>query len=80
MGEALSVTHQTVQALPDACGARWCDGRAGRLPAPWLVSLARQKAKDRGYPHELWTAHLLAAKPALMGLPWDIPEMASCTF
>jgi len=25
----------------------------------WLVSLARQKAKDLGYPHELWTTRLL---------------------
>jgi hypothetical protein len=26
----------------------------------WLVSLACQKAKDFGYPHELWTTRLLA--------------------
>ena len=26
----------------------------------WLVSLACQKAKDAGYPHELWTTRLLA--------------------
>ena len=26
----------------------------------WLVSLACQKAKDVGYPHELWTTRLLA--------------------
>jgi hypothetical protein len=26
----------------------------------WLVSLACDKAKDHGYPHELWTARLLA--------------------
>ncbi len=26
----------------------------------WLVSLACQKAKDLGYPHELWTTRLLA--------------------
>jgi hypothetical protein len=30
------------------------DGRA------WLVSLAYQKAKELGYPHELWTTRLLA--------------------
>ena len=26
----------------------------------WLVSLTCQKAKDVGYPHELWTTRLLA--------------------
>src|ERR1700724_1764358 len=26
----------------------------------WLVSLACDKAKERGYPHELWTTRLLA--------------------
>jgi hypothetical protein len=26
----------------------------------WLVSLACDKAKDHGYPHELWTTRLLA--------------------
>jgi transposase len=40
--------------------------RPGRAPAitndakAWLVSLACQKAKDLGYPHELWTTRLLA--------------------
>jgi hypothetical protein len=30
------------------------------LPDMWLVSLACRKAKDLGYPHELWTTRLLA--------------------
>jgi hypothetical protein len=40
--------------------------RPGRTPEitndakAWLVSLACQKAKDLGYPHELWTTRLLA--------------------
>jgi hypothetical protein len=40
--------------------------RPGREPTitreakAWLVSLACQKAKDLGYPHELWTTRLLA--------------------
>jgi transposase len=40
--------------------------RPGREPTitleakAWLVSLACCKAKDRGYPHELWTTRLLA--------------------
>src|SRR6185437_6861033 len=29
-------------------------------PKAWLVSLACDKAKDHGYPHELWTTRLLA--------------------
>ena len=47
-------------------------GGAGRSPAPgkepvitieakaWLTSLACRKAKELGYPHELWTTRLLA--------------------
>jgi hypothetical protein len=31
-----------------------------RRPRLWLLSLACQKAKDLGYPHELWTTRLLA--------------------
>ncbi|MBV9248234.1 MAG: helix-turn-helix domain-containing protein [Acetobacteraceae bacterium] len=40
--------------------------RPGRAPditteaKAWLVSVACQKAKDFGYPHELWTTRLLA--------------------
>lgn len=40
--------------------------RPGKAPVitpearAWLVSLACQKAKDLGYPHELWTTRLLA--------------------
>ena len=41
--------------------------RPGREPTitlaakAWLVSLACRKAKDLGYPHELWTTRLLAS-------------------
>src|SRR5437868_10069542 len=41
--------------------------RAGRHPVmtaeakTWLVALACRKAKELGYPHELWTTRLLAA-------------------
>ena len=73
VGRALGVHHQTVQrcveraqtlgvlaALDDA-------PRPGRAPEitvearAWLVDLACRKAKDFGYPHELWTTRLLAA-------------------
>ena len=72
VGEAIGVTHQTVQrcmrraerlgvmaALDDS-------PRPGKTPKitddarAWLVSLACQKAKELGYPHELWTTRLLA--------------------
>jgi transposase len=72
VGRAIGVTHQTVQrclarairfgvmeALDDS-------PRPGKEPEitvearAWLVSLACQKAKDVGYPHELWTTRLLA--------------------
>jgi hypothetical protein len=42
--------------------------RAGRDPVItaeakiWLVALACRKAKELGYPHELWTTRLLAAQ------------------
>jgi transposase len=73
VGIAVGVTHQTVQR----CLARACrfglmaalrdSPRPGRQPEitpearVWLVSLACQKAKDVGYPHELWTTRLLAS-------------------
>jgi hypothetical protein len=72
VGRAVGVTHQTVQrclarairfgvleALDDS-------PRPGKQPAittdarTWLVSLACQKPKDLGYPHEIWTTRLLA--------------------
>jgi transposase len=72
VGEMIGVTHQTVQrclkravtfgvieALDDS-------PRPGKPPEiteearAWVVSLACQKAKDLGYPHELWTTNLLA--------------------
>jgi transposase len=72
VGVAIGVTHQTVQrclrralrlgvieALDDS-------PRPGKAPEitddakAWLVSLACRKAKELGYPHELWTTRLLA--------------------
>jgi transposase len=66
------VTHQTVQRCLDravrfgvmaALDDRPRPGKAPEITADakaWLVSLACQKAKDLGYPHELWTTRLLA--------------------
>src|SRR6516165_6524650 len=72
VGRAIGVTHQTVErclrrverlgvmaALDDS-------PRPGREPVitdearTFVVDLACRKAKDLGYPHELWTTRLLA--------------------
>ena len=72
VGRQIGVTHQTVErclrraerlgvmaALDDS-------PRPGREPVitdaarTFVVDLACRKAKDRGYPHELWTTRLLA--------------------
>ena len=72
VGRALGVHHQTVQrcverALRHGLMAALADSpRPGREPRiteaarAWLVDLACGKAKDLGYPHELWTTRLLA--------------------
>ena len=72
VGRALGVHHQAVQR----CVRRAVDcgvlaalddrPRPGKKPEitveakAWLVSLACRKAKELGYPHELWTTGLLA--------------------
>jgi len=72
VGQTLGVHHQTVQrcverALADGPLSALDDRpRPGKEPTitpeakAWLVSLACDKAKDHGYPHELWTTRLLA--------------------
>jgi transposase len=72
VGQALGVHHQTVQrcverALAQGVVAALDDSaRPGRAPVitaearAWLVDLACRKAKDFGYPHEVWTTRLLA--------------------
>src|SRR6202158_4110787 len=72
VGQALGVHHQTGQR----CVERALEGgpiaalddlpRPGKEPTitteakAWLMSLACRKAKELGYPHELWTTRLLA--------------------
>ena len=72
VGQAMGLHHQTVQrcieravaygpiaALDDLA-------RPGKQPTitaeakAWVVNLACRKAKELGYPHELWTTRLLA--------------------
>src|SRR5882757_8466804 len=75
VGRALGLHHQTVQrcverAVVEGPMAALDDRpRPGREPSitlegkAWLVSLACRKAKDLGYPHELWTTRLPASQP-----------------
>src|SRR6202453_1204899 len=72
VGRRVGVHHQTVQRCIERALAYGplmaLDDRArpGKEPTitpeakAWLVSLACDKAKDHGYPHELWTTRLLA--------------------
>src|SRR5271166_1021784 len=72
VGARLGMTHQTVQrclrrAVRLGVIAAFDDSpRPGRAPEitpeakAWLVSLACQKARDLGYPHERWTTRLRA--------------------
>ena len=72
VGQRVGVHHQTVQRCIERALAYGplmaLDDRArpGKEPTitpeakAWLVSLACDKAKDHGYPHELWTTRLLA--------------------
>jgi transposase len=73
VGRSLGLHHQTVQrcverAVVEGPMAALDDRpRPGREPSitleakAWLVSLACRKAKELGYPHELWTTRLLAS-------------------
>src|SRR5438105_9277774 len=72
VGQGLGLHHQTVQrcverAVAEGPMAALDDRpRPGREPTitleakTWLMSLACRKAKEFGYPHELWTTRLLA--------------------
>src|SRR5450756_465958 len=72
VGQRLGVHHQTVQRCIERAlaygplAAIEDRPRPGKEPVitpeakAWLVSLACDKAKDHGYPHELWTTRLLA--------------------
>src|ERR1700732_4957518 len=72
VGQRLGVHHQTVQRCIERALAYGPLMALDDRPRPdkepsitpeakaWLVSLACDKAKDHGYPHELWTTRLLA--------------------
>ena len=72
VGQAMGVHHQTVQRCVERALAYGPMAALDDRPRPgkeptitaeakaWLVSLACRKAKELGYPHELWTTRLLA--------------------
>ena len=72
VGRRLGVHHQTVQRCVERAVAYGALAALDDRPRPgkeptitpeakaWLVSLACDKAKEHGYPHELWTTRLLA--------------------
>jgi transposase len=72
VGRALGAHHQTVQRCVERAVAygpltalddRPRPGKEPTITAEakaWLVDLACRKAKELGYPHELWTTRLLA--------------------
>lgn len=84
-GQALGVHQQTVQRCVERAVAvgpfealeDW--PRPGREPTvtadpkAWLVSLACQKPKELGYPHEPWTTRLLARHAREQG-----PTVGAC--
>src|SRR5258706_1706465 len=72
VGQKLGVHHQTVQRCVERAVAYGALAALDDRPRPgkepvitpeakaWLMSLAFDKAKDHGHPHELWTTRLLA--------------------
>ena len=72
VGRTMGVHHQTVQRCIERASARGPLAALDDLPRPgrepritaeakaWVADLACRKAKDLGYPHELWTTRLLA--------------------
>ena len=72
VGRSLGVHHQTVERCIERALAFGALAALDDRPHPgkeptitpearaWLASLACDKAKEHGYPHELWTTRLLA--------------------
>src|SRR6266852_6998938 len=72
VGHALGVHHQTAQRCVERALAYGPMAALDDRPRPgkeptitveakaWVVDLACRKAKELGYPHELWTTRLLA--------------------
>src|SRR5438876_10094449 len=84
----LGVHHQTVQRCVERAVAYGALAALDDRPRPgkepvitpeakaWLVSLACDKAKEHGYPHELWTTRLLARHAREHGPAAGHPSLA----
>ncbi|WP_454652603.1 helix-turn-helix domain-containing protein [Bradyrhizobium liaoningense] len=82
--------HQTVQRCVERAAAYGALAALDDRPRPgkepvitpeakaWLVSLACDKAKEHGYPHELWTTRLLARHAREHGPELPIWSRARC--
>jgi len=89
VGRALGLHHQTVQRCVERAVAEGPMAVLDDRPRPgkeptitlearaWLTSLACRKAKDLGYPHELWTTRLLARHAREHGLTAGHPCLAN---
>ena len=72
VGQALGLHAQTVQRCIERAKAEGALAALDERPRPgkeptitveaktWVVALACRKAKELGYPHEMWTTRLLA--------------------
>ena len=88
VGRTIGVTQQTVTrcleraaelGVIEALDDRPRAGRDRVITAEaktWLVALACRKAKELGYPHELWTTRLLAAHARQHGPSAGHPSLA----
>jgi transposase len=89
VSRALGLHHQTVQRCVERAVAEGPMAALDDRPRPgsepsitleakaWLVSLACRKAKDLGYPHELWTTRLLASHAREHGPAEGHPSLAN---
>jgi transposase len=87
VARTIGVTQQTVTRCLERAAERGViealddRPRAGRDPVitaeakTWLVALACRKAKELGYPHELWTTRLLAAHARQHGPSAGYPSL-----
>jgi transposase len=79
VARAFGLHHQTVQRCVERAAVEGPMAALGDRPRPgreptitleakvWLVDLACRKAKELGYPHELWTTRLLAQHARAQG-------------
>ena len=87
VARTIGVTQQTITRCLERAAERGViealddRPRAGRDPVitaeakTWLVALACRKAKELGYPHELWTTRLLAAHARQHGPSAGYPSL-----